>query len=250
MVNARQAKTAREKAAAMRAEAARKEARGRAIAIVSAVIAVIVLAVGAGVIIRTAKHDQDAKVAAASAPPGNLTDGGFLLGKPEAKVTVEVYEDFQCPACAKFESLDGEQLATWAEDGKLKVIYRPIAFLDEQSTTKYSTRALNAVAAVINAKPEAFLKYHTLLFKNQPPEGGDGLTDAQLLDYAVQAGVDRTAIESDVTSLKYDGWIKTVTSAFFEKKYTSTPTILINGTKLSDYAPDKLKEAVDAAAKG
>jgi protein-disulfide isomerase len=250
MVNARQAKSAREKAAEMRAEAARREARGRAIAIVSAVVAVIVIAVGAGIIIQLAKHNQDAKTAAASAPPGNLTNGGFVVGNSNAKVTVEMYEDFQCPACQNFESLDGKQLTAWAADGTVKLVYRPIAFLDDKSSTRYSTRALNAMAAVINAKPSAFSAFHTLLFQNQPAEGAAGLTDSQLIDYAVQAGVDRASVESAITSLKYEGWTKTATQTFYDKGYTSTPTILINGTKLDDYALDKLTAAVNAAKKG
>lgn len=250
MVNARQAKSAREKAAEMRAEAARKEARNRAIAIVGAVVAVIVVAVGAGIIIQVAKHNQDQKVAAATAPPANLTDNGFVVGNTTAKVTVEVYEDFQCPACKNFEDLDGKQLNAWATDGTIKLVYRPVAILDHQSTTNYSTRSLNAMAAVINAKPAAFAKFHELLFANQPPEGGSGLPDSQLVDFAVQAGVDKTAVESAINDQKYKGWTQKVTEDFSKKGYNSTPTIVINGKQLKDYAPEKLKEAVDAAKKG
>jgi protein-disulfide isomerase len=250
MVNARQAKTAREKAAEMRAEAARRESRNRAIAIVAAVIAVIVVAVGAGIIIQVAKHNQDVKTAAATAPPANLTDGGFVIGNANAKVTVEVYEDFQCPACQNFESLDGKQLAAWAADGTVKLVYRPVAILDHQSSTNYSTRALNALAAVINAKPAAFAKFHQLLFDNQPPEGGSGLPDSQLIDYAVQAGVDKAAVESAITTQKYQTWTQKVSDDFSKKGFNSTPTILINGKQLKDYAPDKLKAEIEAAKKG
>ena len=259
MVNARQAKTAREKAAAMRAESARKEARSRAIAIVAAVIAVIVVAVIAGIIIQMAKHNQDEKVAAATAPPANLTNDGFLVGKAGAKVTIEVWEDFLCPACQNFEKLNAGQLKKWTEDGTAKIEYHPVAILDHQSTTNYSTRALNAFAAVINAKPDAFETFHALLFENQPPEGGSGLPDSQLIDYAVQAGVDRAVVESAVTSLKFKGWTQKVTNGFSQKGYTGTPTLLVNGKKVTtlvngkevaDYSPDNLKTYVDAAAKG
>jgi protein-disulfide isomerase len=251
MVNARQAKTAREKAAAMRAEATRKESRRRAIAIVAAVVTVILVAVGAGVIIQIAKHNQEAKKAAASAPPANLTNDAFLAGNPSAKVTVTVYEDFICPACGNFEKLNSTQLAQWAKDGTAKVEYRPVAILDEQSSTEYSTRALNALAAVINAKPGSFAKFHELLFTNQPPEGGPGLPDSQLIEFAVQAGVDRAAVEGPINDRKYEGWTKKVTIAFTNKqKRPSTPTIAVNGKELPDYAPDKVKAAVEAAAKG
>jgi protein-disulfide isomerase len=249
MVNARQAKSAREKAAEMRAEAARKEARGRAIAIVSAVVAVIVVAVGAGVIIQVAKHNQDTKTAAATAPPANLTKDAYIVGNTTAKVTVEVWEDFQCPACQNFESLNGAQLKKWAEDGTAKIEYHPVAILDRYSTTEYSTRALNAFAAVANAKPEAVEKFHSLLFTNQPAENTAGLPDSQLIDYAVEAGVDKAAVESAITSRKYEGWTKKVSDEFSKKGFTGTPTLVVNGKKVDDYSPDKLKAAVEAAKK-
>ncbi len=251
MVNARQAKTAREKAAEMRAEAARKEARRRTLAIVSAVIAVIVVAVGAGVLIQTARHNEETKKAAATAPPAHLTNDGFQVGKPSAKVTLEVWEDFQCPACKNFEALNAAQLASWAAEGTVKIEYHPVAILDRMSSTNYSTRALNAAAAVINADPTAFVKFHTLLYNNQPEENGTGLPDSQLIDYAVQAGVQRSAVESAITSQKYLGWTQKVSDEFSSvKHFTGTPTLVVNGKVVSDYAPDKIKAAVEAAQKG
>jgi protein-disulfide isomerase len=251
MVNARQAKTAREKAAAMRAEAARQEARRRALTIASAVVAAIIVAVGTGILIQTARHNEQAKIQAASAPPANLTNGALLVGKPSAKATVEIWEDFQCPACKNFETLNGAQLAAWAADGTAKIEYHPVAILDHQSSTEYSTRALNAAAAVINVDPKAFVKFHSLLYANQPEEGGSGLPDSQLIDYAVQAGVQRTAVESAITNRKYAGWVTKVTDEFSSvKHFTATPTIVINGKAIKDYAPTSLKAAVDAAQKG
>ena len=250
MVNARQAKTAREKAAEMRAEAARKESRNRAIAIVAGVIAAIVVAVGAGIVIQIARHNQDAKEAAATAPPANVTNNGFAMGKSEAKVTIEVYEDFICPACKNFEDLNGEQLAKWTADGTVKVEYHPVSILDRYSSTDYSTRALNATAAVINTKPESFEAFHTLLFANQPPENSAGLSDDQLIDYAVQAGVERAQVETDIRNLKYKNWTLKVADDFSKKGFTGTPTVVVNGKQLDDYSTEKVKAAVEAAAKG
>jgi protein-disulfide isomerase len=250
MVNARQARTTREKAAELRAEAARREARRRAVTIASAVITVIVIAVGAGIIIQIAKHNQDVQTQAATAPPAHLTNGGLLVGNAGAKVTLQLWEDFQCPICKDFEATDGSQIAKWVADGTVKVEYHPVAILDRMSSSNYSTRALNAAAAVINAKPSAFLQFHSLLYQNQPPENGSGLPDSQLIDYAVQAGVDRAAVETAITGLKYQGWTQKVTNDFSVNGYTGTPTVVVNGKVLSDTSVSALTSAVQAAAKG
>jgi protein-disulfide isomerase len=248
MTNARTSKSAREKAAALRAEAAKAEARRRTMAITGAVIAVIAVIVGATILVKAASNNAAEREAAKT--PANLTDNGFLYGNSTAKVTIEMYEDFQCPACKNHEDENGAQIDKWVEDGTAKVIYHPVAILDHYSTDDYSTRSLNAAAAVINSSPDAFLAFHKALFANQPAENGPGLTDAQIVDLAVTAGADKAAIEPAITGLQYDAWTKEVTDQFSKDGFNATPTIVVNGTQIKSYAPDVLKAAVEAAAKG
>lgn len=254
MTNARNAKNAREKAAAMRAEAARKEQRARTLVAAVLVIAVAVIAVGGFVLVRHLQAEQKSEAAAASAPPANVADdGAIVVGEDTAPVTMEVYEDFICPACGNFESLNADQLDAYVEAGTLKIEYRPIALLDQYSTDDYSTRALNAVASVVNTQPDLFVDYHRLLFANQPDEGGAGLTDDQLIDLAVQAGATETDVRPAVEALTYQGWTEKVTEQFTDRmaeegEQAATPSVYIEGVKLDDYAAATVKAAIDAAA--
>ncbi|MFN8081804.1 MAG: thioredoxin domain-containing protein [Kineosporiaceae bacterium] len=254
MTNARTAKSTREKAAELRAEAAKAEAKRRTMTITAAVIAVIAVVVVSYMLIRSAKDSADqrnaATAAAANATPANLINGGVLYGNSTAKVTIEMYEDFQCPACKNSEAANAAQIDQWVKDGSVKVIYKPVAILDHYSTDEYSTRSLNAAAAVINTKPEAYLAFHKALFEAQPAENGPGLTDAKLIELAVAAGADKAAIEPAITGQTYKGWTAKVTDAFSKAGFNSTPTIVVNGKKVDSYAPEVLKAAVDAALKG
>jgi protein-disulfide isomerase len=252
MGNARQAKNAREKAALLRQEEQRRQVRRRNLTIGVSTAAVLALVIGMTVLVRTLNNQQQAKKAAAAAPPANLytaTDGlsGVLYGKPTATATVTVYEDFQCPACKAFEEADQTLLRSYADQGKIKIVYRPVAILDRSSTTNYSTRAGSAAAAVLTIAPDKYTPFHDALFKAQPEEGSAGLPDSQLVDLAVQVGVPKATIEPLITTQKYSGWLTKVTSDF-AKKYNSTPTILLNGTQIKDYDPAKLKAALDKAA--
>lgn len=257
MANARNAKSAREKAAQMRAEAERAAARRRVIVGGIAVLAAIALLVGLTVVFRSLQSQQKAHEAALVAPPANLYDGasavggGLLLGDENAKVTVDVYEDFLCPVCKQFETTDGPILAKYVDAGQVKVVYHTVSILDRASAgTRYSTRAANVMASIINSSPDKALAFHSLLFENQPEEGGPGLPDDMMLALAKEAGVDPSAIQADVTDLRYEGWITSVTDKF-TKVYPpgGTPTITIDGEQVKDLDPAKLTQAIEAALK-
>ena len=120
------------------------------------------------------------------------------------------------------------------------------------SSTQYSTRSANAAAAVQSADPKAFQAFHDLLYANQPAENSSGLPDSQLIDYAVQAGAARTAVESAITSQKYVTWVAAQTDTFSSKGFNGTPTVVLDGKQLGSSSipsPAELKAAVDAAAK-
>lgn len=216
------------KAAAMRAQAARAEARRRTLIVGAAILAVIVIAVGVFAIVQNGKHNS---AVSGGATPANLgASNSIVVGQASAPVTLIAYEDFQCPFCEQFETTNATQIATWVAAGSVKVEYRPIAFLDDNSTDGYSTRALNAVAALVNSTPSAFAKYHQLLFANQPKEGGPGLTAKQLVDLAVQAGAPKASMTAAVNAGTYNAWTKRVTDAASVAHVNSTPTVKINGT--------------------
>jgi protein-disulfide isomerase len=257
MGNARQAKSTREKAAQLRAEAERAQARKRNIVVAISLVVLIAAGIGGYVGIRTLQNNQKAKEAAASAPPANLykaSDGftGVLYGKETAKVTVTIYEDFQCPACKAFEEADSATLRSYADQGKLKIVYRPVSILDRASSTNYSTRAGSAAAAVLNVAPDKYVAFHDALFQAQPAEGSAGLPDSQLVDIAVTAGVTKTQVEAAITTQKFKGWLSKATDDFSKKGYTGTPTVLIadQQVKPSDYEPALFKALLDKAVAG
>ena len=254
MTNARTVKSTREKAAAMRAEAARNEARRRSILIAAVVAVVLVVAVGVTVVVRQAQHDT--AVAAAQVPSGTprniganfgIATGPSTTSAGKPRVVLDMYEDFQCPICKEFEATDAATLKSWQQAGIVQLVYHPVAFLDRQSTTNYSTRALDAAASVRDSSPGSFPAFHDLLYANQPAEGSAGLPDSELADLAAQAGADRATVASDLSSQRFQGWTVQATDAF-SQKYTGTPTVLIDGKQQQSLDPAALKAAVTAAA--
>ena len=233
------------KAAAMRAQVAKAEARRRQLIVGSVALVVIALAVAVFVVIQNARRDSET---ASDATPANLgPQNSITVGQASAPVTVVTYEDFQCPVCKQFEDENAAQLDAWVKAGTVKIDYRPVSILDRASTTNYSTRSLNAVGAVVNSTPSAFAAFHKSLFAEQPPENGDGLTDQRLIDLAVAAGAPKAAMTTAVKDQTYEAWTKRVTEDASKAGLTGTPRVLINGTELKQPTAVNVKAAVDAA---
>jgi protein-disulfide isomerase len=236
----REAKAAERRLAAQRAESRRKNGIRAGIGV--AVLVVVV----AFVAILMAQRNSTGDSTAVPANTGGPANGVITVGQASAPVEVTVYEDFQCPYCKQFEESSNDLITSYVEAGKVQVKYHPMAFLGEASSTRYSTRALNAAGCVVNSTPSAFEKFHDLLYANQPAENTAGLPDAKILDYAQQAGAGD--ISSCVKDLRYEGWTKRVTDQASKDGVVSTPTVFVDGTKLDNVLDHTaVKSAIEAA---
>jgi protein-disulfide isomerase len=241
---------ARQRIAAKRAAeaaAAAAAARRRRTVVASVVAAVVLVAVlVAVVLVQTHRTSTSADAAA----PANTSGNGyvFTVGQADAPVTVDLYEDFQCPNCKALEDSTGSTIDDLVTAGTARVRYHGMAFLDTDANDDYSTRALNAAAVVADtAGTGAYQRFHDLLFAHQPAEGGSGLTDDQLVAYAQQAGATDASVAVDIRDLVYGEWVKGAEDQASKDGVTGTPTVLVDGDRLDDLSPSGLTAAVTAA---
>ncbi|OAE00800.1 thioredoxin domain-containing protein [Arthrobacter sp. OY3WO11] len=162
-------------------------------------------------------------------------------------VKVIAYIDFICPACLQFEKTYNEALTSLRNEGQITMEYRPLGFLDRQSTTNYSSRSANAAACVAEKAPEKYAEYANVLFDNQPAEGGAGLSDDKLKSLASDIGADINSCVDDKTFRPY---VKYSTELAANSGITGTPTVFIDG-KQWDGRTDlnaEIQAAIDAKA--
>jgi protein-disulfide isomerase len=229
MANKTRQQSKSERAQALMREQQRKE-RTRNLMVVGAVVVAIAVIAGIGFFISTNK-DKSGGTVSASGTPSNLSGTyNVVIGKPSAPTTIKAYEDLQCPICQQFESVTGKQTQAAIDAGKVKVDYHLVAFLDRSSTTNYSSRALNAAMAVLStAGPDAFMKFRTIAFENQPAEGSAGEPDSTLVDWAVQSGASAAEVTQLIDGNVYHQWVLNATDQMSKDGVTGTPTIFING---------------------
>jgi protein-disulfide isomerase len=176
-------------------------------------------------------------------PAGATGDGdGILIGSGE--VRVDAFIDFMCPFCRRFELSAGPTLAGLVSAGQISLIYHPMNFLDEASTTNYSTRA--AAASGCAADGGLFVEYAHELYVNQPPEGGPGLTDARLAELGTAAGLDGSAFTTCVSAAPYLDWPPYVTARATALGVEGTPTVLVADMPVRP-EPRAIAAAVEAA---
>jgi protein-disulfide isomerase len=91
--------------------------------------------------------------------PQSLTEDGFpILGNPNAPVQVVEYSNFSCPSCARFHDSIMDDLVEMVRDGKISLVFSPIA------STAGSNAKGAAQAALCVAEQGMFFEYHDALF--------------------------------------------------------------------------------------
>lgn len=254
---------AREKARAIREEQLKKEKRNKLLVGWGIVVAIVVIiAIIAAVVIGNIQNNAPVADQGPTPANGNVHGGVTLLAGSEvvksepgsvnvadvpsapatkpATVTVPggeaevgkpvkviAYIDFICPVCKRFETTYGESLTNLRNEGKISLEYRPLGFLDLQSTTNYSSRAANAAACVANTSPEKYADFFNLLFERQPAEGSAGISDKDLKAMATEVGA--ANIDSCVDSKQFRPWVKVATQEAAAIGITGTPTIFVDG---------------------
>jgi protein-disulfide isomerase len=233
---------------------------GSALVVVAiCVVAVLVLTSLFGSLARSSTSesgDPGGSSASAGAPNGAEGDGIVLGSGGDGAVRVVTYVDYFCPFCAQFEATNGEQLSEWVESGDVVLEVHPVAILDRMSLgTRYSTRAANAASCVADSSPGSFDEFSALLFARQPAENTEGLSDAELVDLASEAGVsDAAGVGDCIQSEEFSTWVTEATDRALSEPLpnsdldalSGTPTVIVDGLQYTGSLddPDEFAEFV------
>jgi protein-disulfide isomerase len=180
----------------------------------------------AGVVIAGAIYFSSAKPAptavptnggtTATAAPAPVGPADRTLGNPKAKVTLILYEDFQCPFCG---AVSGSMPAsaplmqslkqsdpTWApfmpevlndvKNGSVLLVYRDYAFLGPESIE-------SAEAARCAGDQGNFWEYHDYLYAHQNGENEGGFSVAHLESFAEGLNLNTATFNQCLESNKY-----------------------------------------------
>jgi protein-disulfide isomerase len=166
----------------------------------------------------------------AMAYPAALLDG-TNVGKAGAAVTMDVYEDFQCPVCARYSlSVEPVLVSQYVAAGTLRIVHHDIAILGRGGADDESRLA--ASGAFCAAKQGKYWEYAHWVYNNQDGENAGGFRRDRLTSIAEAAGVEPVAFRSCLDEAATIQAVAETTSAGVALQVNSTPTMYIAGQQL------------------
>lgn len=207
--------------------APRAAARGRltrgpwAIGII-VVVALVAVGVVIGISVATQGGSDSEKLLEISVP-------GRSLGQDTAPVTILEVSDYQCPFCKRFvDTTEGEIKKEYIETGKVRLEFRNMAFLGEESV-------LAAEAAECANDQGRFWDYHDKLFAEQRGENEGWFAPGNLKEFASDLELDREAFDACLDSHKYRELIVKEREAAQDAGVKGTPSFFINDEFVRGY---------------
>ena len=206
------------------------------------VIAMVAFIVAVGIIFSFISNRASSNFAIPAAV--SEADGYGIVLNPTATPTIDIWIDYQCPACRTFEVLNGGYINEVIAQKKAKVVFHPLTFIGAESI-------IAANAAACAADENKFVDMNLALFQNQPSNENDGTWQSDtMLAIGESVGIKSDSFEQCIREGNYVKWTRNVTEASANKNVNSTPTIRINGKDLdrnTEYGdPVKFKAALAA----
>lgn len=162
-----------------------------------------------------------------------------IMGKKDAKVTVTIFSDYQCPFCARVDPMLKEIVNDPELKDKVNVTFKqfPLSFHQQ---AKPSAKAALAVRDI--AGDEKFWEFSDKLYKGQKELSAENFSK-----WAGEIGVDVKKFEKTLkdNDAKYEDVIKNDTElGSKEAKVRGTPSIFVNGWELRQRSVDGVKAII------
>lgn len=160
------------------------------------------------------------------------TAGAPTLGPADAPVTIVIFDDFECPYCAKAVPLVKEVVNAYPDQVRLVYKHFPLGM------HKHAKAA--AIASMAAERQGKFWPLHDLLFANY-----NKLNPNKITQLAEQAGLDMARFEVDRKDPRLQQQLNADMREGKRVGVRGTPTIFVNGRRL----PQRSRAAFDQLIK-
>lgn len=206
--------------------------------VIGGIIAVSVLLFGGLVWLLTKVPSDTAPVA--PGPVSFSDEGAPRIGPDDAKVKVQIYGDFQCPACKAAEPALKLVMDKYKES--VAFIWKDFPLMSIHPNARAAANA----AWCANAQG-MFWTYHDELYAQQNAWASLRSLDDAFASYAKGIGLDEAAFRSCFRSRTYDDRVMAGVSEGTRNGVDRTPTFFINDERVFGMTPAEWYEKIDRA---
>jgi len=158
------------------------------------------------------------------------------LGNEDAAVTIVAFTDYQCPSCASMHP--ALERVVKENGGKVRLVTRDFPLSQHAEAFKA------AEAAEAAREQGKYWEYIAVLMRNQSSLGVE-----KLKSFASELGLDRARFDSALDSGKFAEMVQLDVEDGMKLGLTGTPSLFINGRRITAKTYEELKASVDAALK-
>jgi protein-disulfide isomerase len=152
-----------------------------------------------------------------------------VMGDPNAPITVQIWEDFLCPACRQWTTtVEPQVIDQYVKSGQIQLEFRQFPLSGHAPGSNMA-----AMASLCAADQGAFWTYHNRLFMGQD-QGQAGFTIDALTRYADELDLDSRALLECMSSQKYRDEVAASANEALQLGLNATPSVLVNGTRMTN----------------
>lgn len=167
----------------------------------------------------------------APTPAPTFVRVGRTQGNPNARVTLVVYADFQCPYSRQFaQQVLPRLLNDYIVPGKISFTYKYFPVLDDDRVGESHWAAQAAECA---NEQNRFWEYHDKLYAEQREANSGAFVRAHLKAYAAELKLNLDAFDRCLDTDRYAPLVREHLIEALQIKLPGTPTFLLNGRKMN-----------------
>ncbi|HSO13237.1 MAG TPA: thioredoxin domain-containing protein [Anaerolineales bacterium] len=160
---------------------------------------------------------------------------GLGLGDPNAPVVIDVFEDFQCPACQYFsDSIEPLIIEYLVTPGKARLVYHNYPFIDGEGASNGGESDQAANASMCANEQGKFWEMKAILYANWNGENQGNLSNRRLTAMAEAINLDMDAFNACFSDNKYRDDIQASFDLGQEYGVSGTPSVFVNKAKVGE----------------
>ena len=152
-----------------------------------------------------------------------------ILGDPQAPVTVQVWEDFRCPACAAFnQRIKPGLVEDYIAGGDVKLEFHHFPLQQHEPGASMAAQASECAA-----DQGLFWSYHDRIFQ-ETSSGPSAFIAERLIDYAVELKMDQDSFTQCLMNQTHLSIVVESLQSARAAGHNSTPTVLVDGIPIEN----------------